>query len=135
METWNLYDYVDVNGVNQFKKWCQGQQKPNLAKINHKLDMLERTGMGLLPSILAGPFGPGKHIYKLKIKGRVALRPMLCKGPVNPDTEFTLLLGVEERDGELVPKGAPEIAEALRQQVLHDPSHRRCPHEHVIRPA
>jgi hypothetical protein len=79
MPEFALYDYGNEHGINEFKAWSEGLQKPDLAKLNRKLDML-RTEPELPPQLLAGPL-EGKPIYKLRINGRVALRPMLCKGP------------------------------------------------------
>jgi hypothetical protein len=128
-----LYDYVDERGVNDFKAWSRGLQKPDLARLNSKLDILRREP-SLPPQLLAGPLD-GTPIYKLRINGRVALRPMLCKGPVNNDAEFTLLLGAEERDRRLVPLDAVSRAEQRRQRVIGNPQERRCDHERVTRSA
>ena len=131
--SWKLYDYVDKDGVNQFREWCLRLQKPELAKVEQRLTMLELHGPGLAPQMLAGPLRGWRHIYKLKFNGRTAPRPMLCKGTVEPNSEFTLLLGAFEVGSEYVPPKAPEIAEGLRQQVAADPKRRRRPHEWIKR--
>jgi hypothetical protein len=61
------------------------------------------------------------------------LRPMLCRGPIDPDREYTLLLGAIEKGGRL-PKGAPQQAEENRLTVLNDSS-RRVEHERIPRHA
>ena len=91
--SWKLYDYVDNRDINQFRDWCQRLQKPELAKVEQRLLMLEKHGPDLAPQMLAGPLKGWSHIYKLKFNGRTAPRPLLCKGPVDPNLEFTLLMG------------------------------------------
>lgn len=117
------------NGVNDFEIWTQGLEKRLRAKLNAKLDMLARVGPDLPPSLLSNTRSP--HIRKLRIQGNVALRPMLCEGPVNVGTEFTLLLGANERDRRLVPADADHNAETRRREVLRNPTERRCDHERV----
>jgi len=127
--TWSIFDYVTDNGVNDFKTWTQGLETRLRAKLNAKLDMLVRVGPDLPPSLLSNT--RSTHIRKLRIQGNVALRPMLCEGPVKVGTEFTLLLGASERDRRLVPVDADHRAEERRQEVLRDPTERRCDHERV----
>ena len=90
--------------------------------------MLASNGLRLLPDILAGTDTPG--ILKLKVKGKVQLRPMLCKGPINNDKEFTLLIGATERDFCLVPDKADEKADDRKKIIIMN-SNRRCNHERV----
>ncbi len=129
MAEFTLYDYVDDRGINSFREWTKTLQKEELAKLNQKLDMLRREPE-LPPQLLAGPL-EGKPIYKLRIKGRVALRPMLCKGPIDNDSEFTLLMGATERDRVLVPEDAVDQAANRRAEVIANPTRRRTPHERV----
>lgn len=131
MSQWKLYDYVDERGVNSFKEWSSRLEKKDLARLNSKLDML-RIQPTLPPQLLAGPL-EGVPIYKLRINGRVALRPMLCKGPVNNDREFTLLFGATEKDRKLVPRNAVSQADDRRRKVIANPTQRRCAHERVTK--
>jgi hypothetical protein len=131
MANFKLFDYVDNRGVNDFKEWSKGLEKKDLAKLNSKLDSLQKEP-SLPPQLLAGPLG-GLPIYKLRINGNVALRPMLCKGPVNMGEEFTLLFGAEEKDRKLIPADAVKRADDRRQEVVQNPTQRRCPHERVSR--
>jgi hypothetical protein len=125
---WELYDYVNARGANEIKQWTQSLQKTERTKLNQKLDMLRKTGPGLAPNLLAGPIS--ENIYKLRVKGRVQLRPMLCKGPVSNGREFTLLLGAFEVGNVLDPQDAPERAETNRAAILQD-INRRKNHERV----
>lgn len=125
----NIYDYVNAQGENEFKKWTEEQQKAPRAKLNQKIDMLEQHGDELFPNILTDSGTPG--IQKLRIKGNVQLRPLLCKGPVDIHSEYTLLMGAKETDGKWSPKDAPNTANGKKLAVIADPSHRRKRHERV----
>jgi hypothetical protein len=126
---WNLYDYVDTNGKNDFKEWTKMLEKKSRARLNLKLDMLKKNGPDLSPGLLSNTHE--RNIMKIRVNGSVALRPMLCRGPVNMHNEFTLLLGVIEKDRKLKPKNAESIAENRRKEVQNDPMRRRCNHERV----
>ena len=128
--SFQLYDYRNDKGVNCIKEWTLGLQKESRARLNSKLDMLEQHGTGLPPKLLSDTRVPG--IKKLRITGKhiPTLRPMLCKGPINNDLEFTLLQGAIEQDRKLVPSDADSIAEANKQLILES-QFRRCTHERV----
>ena len=80
----------------------------------------------LPPGLLVGPNVYGQEwIYKLRLKGNVALRPMLTLGPIDRDAEWTILVRAKERDGKTEPTNAADIAEARRQEIQADPSRRR----------
>jgi hypothetical protein len=123
-----LYDYTDKDGQNDIKAWTLELQKPQRAKLNAKLDMLQIMGMDLLPEALTGTNTPG--ILKIRAKGNVQLRPMLCKGPIDNESEFTLLIGAIERGSCLMPDKADEKAHERKEIIKNDPN-RRCPHERV----
>ncbi|MHB9085672.1 MAG: hypothetical protein ACYC2V_04505 [Thiobacillus sp.] len=112
-----------------FKDWTQGLQKKELAKLNAKLDMLEMHGADLFPNTLSGTNTAG--IQKLRVHGKVQLRPLLCLGPIDVDAEFTLLMGATERDSKLVPEDADKTADAHKNSVLADSNNRRKKHERV----
>jgi hypothetical protein len=78
---------------------------------------------------LLAPTGQA-NIFKLRVQGNPKLRPLLCKGTVDNDTEFTLLIGAFEIQWEYEPKNALEIAVARRKELLNDSS-KRCEHEKV----
>lgn len=124
-----LYDYVNAQGENELKKWAEGLQKVQRAKLNEKLDKLQLYGDGLHPHMLTDTGTPG--IQKLRVKGNVQLRPLLCKGPVQVNSEYTLLMGAKEVGGKWVPREAPRTADALKQAVIADPLGRRKDHERV----
>ena len=126
---YRLFDYVNAKGENEFKQWTEGLEKVQRAKLNEKLDKLQLYGDGLHPHMLTDTGTPG--IQKLRVKGNVQLRPLLCKGPVQIDSEYTLLMGAKEVDGKWVPREAPSTADTLKQAVIADPLGRRKNHERV----
>jgi hypothetical protein len=123
---YRLYDYVDENNTNDIKRWAESLQKTQRAKLNAKLDMLASSGLDLFPQVLTGTSRPG--ILKLRVKGNVQLRPCLCRGPVDDNKEFTLLIGATERDSKLVPTDADQIANQ-RKKIITIAPNRRCSHE------
>lgn len=124
-----LYDYVNVDEENEFRKWTESLQTVQRAKLNQKLDMLEMHGDSLYPLILTGT--PISGIQKLRIKGNVHLRPLLCKGPIYSDEEYTLLKGALEVGSKFQPKNAPTIANNNKNEVVNDHEKRRTKHERV----
>src|ERR1700678_3481488 len=98
--------------------WTQksGLVKRDIGQLNQKLDMLRINGFSLHPNLLAGPLPKQKHIYKPVIHGQRMLRPMLCKGPVAMESEFTLLLGAIEINFKL--DRDPQDATANREALL-----------------
>lgn len=125
---WDIYDHVDRDGSNTIAAWTRGLESVQRKLLRSKLDMLAQAGPDLPAQLLANL---GGHIYKLKVKGNVQLRPMLCKGPVENETEFTILLGAVEVGGRLQPADAAEIAAEIRNQIIADPNNRRCEHERI----
>lgn len=124
----DLYDYVDAHGSNAFADWTRDLQKVPRAKLNAKIDMLALHGEELVPHVLTDTPVPG--IRKLRVKGNVQLRPLLCRGPINGEVEYTFLMGATERDSQLVPDDAPETADARRATVAND-VRRRCTHARI----
>jgi hypothetical protein len=121
--SWNLYDFTNERGESILQEWIERERlsRRDVGQLRQKLDMLIIAGPALPPKLLAGPIY--KHIYKLIIHGDRMLRPFLCKGPFNMETEFTLLLGAIEADREL--DHDPKEAESNRIILLGDPARRR----------
>ena len=122
-----LYDYIDEQGRNLFKDWTRGLQKHELTKLNQKLDMLERNGADLSTGLLSDT--PSPCIKKIRINGPVACRPLLCRGPIDMQHEFTLLVGAFEKDRRL-PKVDIAAAEECRNEIIRN-QFRRRKHERV----
>jgi len=123
-----LFDYTDKNGNKTLKHGLSVCKKNQRARLNAKLDMLTEHGLELFPHVLTDTPTPG--IQKLRVKGNVQLRPMLCKGPINNENEFTLLIGATESDSRFVPDKADEKASDRKKIIIENP-YRRCPHERV----
>ena len=132
MIPYQLWDFRDERGDNLIAKWTRQQERGHRARLNAKLDMMVRVPFedAIKSKLLHGPIQKQKHIYKLRVQMNVAMRPLLCRGPMMNLTEYTLLLGTEEKGGKL-PDGAVEKAENNRQAVLINPSRR----EHHVRVA
>lgn len=121
----SLYNFIDEEGESVILRWRAGLTVRSKAQFDSKLHMLEISGGNLGPKLLAGPIQKTGHIYKLIIHADVMLRPMLCKGPVEMDTEFTLLVGAREIQGKLIP--GPGVAVENRAILLAN-NRRRKPH-------
>jgi hypothetical protein len=119
-----LFDYRDRRDRNAIREWTEGLDKRQRGQLNAKLDMLQKYGNGPLLQMSA-------HILKLKGNGNVQIRPMLCRGPIDEDTEFTLLFGATEVGWKLVPVDAVARAETRRSEVVTDPEKRRVAHERI----
>jgi hypothetical protein len=122
---WRLFDCRDARGINIMQDWADSlpMQKRDRGRLDSKIDMLERAGDDLPPGLLQNT--RCNHIMELAVNGRVALRPMLCRGPFAMQSEFTFLLGAVERDTEYVPRDAPERAERNRLDLIDHPEKRR----------
>lgn len=126
---YNIFDYLDRRGRNVMQEWANkiSLQNRDRARLDLKIDMLSMHGDELLPQTLQST--KSKHILELTVNGKVALRPMLCRGPVKMNDEFTFLLGVTERDRKYVPSDALERAEKNRLDLQENPKNKRCFHE------
>jgi hypothetical protein len=126
-----IYDYVSEQGRNEFKDWSSKLQKTERAKLNHDIDKLMLYGESLYPRLPTDSEIPG--ILKIKITAaNVQLRPLLCRGPVNPGKEFTFLLGAKERGSKWSPRNAPTTADRNKTAIVANPAIRRREHERVL---
>lgn len=124
---WEIYDYVNSKEQNEIASWTKELQKERRVRLKQKIDMLRRVGLDLPSDVLADI---GKHIYKLKVHGNPQLRPLLCRGIVNNDTEFTFLIGAKEIQRDYEPKNAVDTARERHAELLKNPK-RRCRHEEI----
>lgn len=98
-------------------------------QLVQKMDLLAMHGPNLPPGLLAGPIKSKRnprmqsHVYKLKIHGDKMLRPMLCKGPLDMNTEYTILIGAIEVNSKLDVDA--EDAEIRRNEIIDNPDRRR----------
>lgn len=88
-----IWDYVDHRGENAILKWARDKRlsKRDRAILNQKIRRLAQMDFDLAinSKLPAGPVH--EHIYKLRAKGSVQLRPMLCRGPLENETEYVVL--------------------------------------------
>jgi len=124
---WKIFEYLD-RGESAIGRWLREEDITgrDRGQLVSKMDMLALHGMDLLPGLLAGPVASKKkrdkvqsHIYKLVIHGQRMLRPMLCRGPIDPNAEFTMLIGAIEIGGILNVDIAD--AEMRRQEIIASP--------------
>ena len=76
---WKLYDYVNDRGVNEIKAWTEKLPKKQIILLNKKLDSLAQNGTTLSDNLLSNT--KLTHIKEIVFRGRLATRPLLCKGP------------------------------------------------------
>ena len=120
---WHLYKFIDKSGRDVIRKWmAKSIQKPDLARLERKLEALQDQGPDLSSDLLSDT--PSRKIKKIRVNGRVAIRLLLCRGPIG-SSEFTLLYGAKEENRKFVPRDAVARAENNRQEVINDPDNRR----------
>jgi hypothetical protein len=131
MDDYELWDFLDARGINVILQWVKDDKltKRDRAALNQKIRRLQQMdySLAIQTKLLAGPIY--RHVYKLVIHGDVMLRPMLCRGPIKNESEYTFLFGAVETGGN-VPAGSVEKAEDNRQVILND-NKRRCEHARI----
>lgn len=102
------------------QEWALNLSEDECARLDLKVDVLKRAGDDLPPKLLTPTSGRPRqrHILEMPIRGRVALRPMLCRGPFAMRCEFTFLFGAFEQDNRYDPRDAPRRAEANRLNLI-----------------
>jgi len=128
---WRIYEYLNAQGRSAIGDWLiEGSiSERDRGQLVAKMDMLALHGPELPPGLLAGPLKSKRnrklqsHTYKLIIHGDKMLRPMLCKGPIDMDREYTMLLGAIEVNFQL--DEDVEDAELRRTEIIADPLNRR----------
>ena len=132
MIEYDLWDFLDNRLKNVIQEWAKDDRLTvrSRAALNSKIKRLKQLdyGLAIQTKLLAGPIY--KHIYKLVIHADIMLRPMLCRGPIDNEREYTFLLGAVEIGGKL-PAGSKEQAETNREVVINDPGHRRMRHQSI----
>jgi len=93
-----LWDFLDTRCRNVILQWVEDERltKRDRAALNNKIRRLAQMDYALAvqTKLLAGPIY--KHVYKLVVHTDRMLRPMLCRGPIDNETEYTFLLGAIE---------------------------------------
>ncbi len=134
MEGMILWDY-QFQGRNAILKWADDIRlgKRDRGRLDQKLDALEAMTFEFAShtNLVAGPLNNSrdKHIYKLRVNGSVAVRIMMCRGPLAGESACTFLVGATERDSKLHPSDAPAVASERRHLILGDHRVYRRSHE------
>jgi len=123
---WDIFGYRDNRNRNVIRKWLRTAGNVLAAKAEAKIRMLHQFGPDCPKGMLADT--SDRHIDKLRVLGNDNTRILVCKGPANVGSEYTLLSAQAEKDRKL-PKGAIEQAVARRAEVIADPANRREAHE------
>ena len=131
MIEYGLWCFLDERGRNVIIEWAREDKLTtrDRAALNNKTKRLAQMDYDLAvkTKLLAGPIHG--HVYKLVIHGDIMLRPMLCRGPISNETEYTFLLGAAETGGKL-PSGSKEKAAERREVILND-RNRRCKYQRI----
>lgn len=104
---WAIYDYCDPGRrpsdppINRIAEWTLGSLTvAQRAKLNVKLHAIEverdnEHGSVLPPNGVSDPLrGKHRHLHKIRIPGGPSganTRMLLCRGPIDPRSELTLL--------------------------------------------
>ena len=128
-----IWTFVTVNSRDALSEWADHVRLPTRerALLDQKLDVLQSLPFEVVinTKLLAGPLTGVAHIYKLRVNASLAVRIMLCRGPVSGELCYTLLDGAIERGGKLDPPQAPRRASERRTLVIEAPQQRRKRHE------
>ena len=112
------------------QQWFRDESisKRDQAKLDVALNRLRTLDFQLISGhLLAGPLRGGSKLYKLRLRcENRELRPMLCRGPIAPAEDYTLLVGALEVGGRLRPPNAETRAATHREELLVNP-HWRVP--------
>lgn len=132
MILWEWVRVEDLHGDQggALSEWRSGMPGTERALLDSKIGVLAATkNPALLPNFMVGPISVrGRkfpEIYKLKIGGKVRLRPLLCKGPINKELDITFLFGAYERNGVFDPQDAPATATKRLNLLLERKAGRR----------
>src|SRR5712691_1041308 len=85
------------------------------ARLHVKIAVLRANGFLLLGSNLLTDTNKA-HIKEIVVNGRVAVRKLCCRGPIEGNKELTLLFGCKEKNSKYVPKNSLDIAEYCRER-------------------
>jgi hypothetical protein len=120
-----IYDYLNANGANPIEEFIRASiEAKERAKLLARVQALRGSGYAILGGNVLTDTRE-KHVKEIRVNGNVAVRMLMCRGPVNGNKEATLLFGAFERDNKYDPKDAPERAEKRRKEVEADPARRR----------
>jgi hypothetical protein len=122
---WRISEYVDDRGHAAVSRWFDRDLRNEIVreKFEGKLLLVIAGGPDLALNALAGT--DDRHIDKIRITGRVAIRVLYCRGP--EENEITLLEASREQNSELEPHALTRAGDR-RDEVLTDPERRKKPY-------
>jgi hypothetical protein len=122
-----IWEFLVSGSHRVIRTWFEEENvsPEDRAKLDVKLNQLRTLDFGLVSKkLLAGPL-KGTKVYKLRIRCRNReLRPILCRGPVGPILDYTLLHGALEIGDRLRPSDAADRADANRRILIDSPGWR-----------
>jgi hypothetical protein len=125
-----VWEVFEDNGERTISDW--DIPKRMAGALQSKVDKLRTaevdvSGRVNLPDkMCAGPnLWGNKWIYKLRIEGQEALRPMFCLGPVDNAAEWTMLARAKEKDRDTTEQKAAAGKATLRRAEVIANTRRR----------
>lgn len=121
-----LYEWVDARGLRGALSGFP-MQEDQRARLDELLDRIEELPELTHESIQGRIHNFSKELKKLKIRGRVALRPILVLGPFDKRHELTFLMVAREENKVLLPSSR-QVAQAARErlgEIRNDANRRR----------
>ena len=119
---YKLFEFLTDRGRAVIHEWVKDERLSarDRAALNIRFKRIRQVDFDLANgTLISGPIF--KHVYKCVIHATVMLRPMLCRGPMKIEDEYTLLLGAIERNKKL-PEGTKERAEENREALISYPT-------------
>lgn len=117
MSYWVFKCFVTDRSDNEIRLWLKGLPKKVQVKIEKRLQYLSNVKYLEREPQYIKPYKGYEGIYEIRVVfGGDQYRPLCCHGPGLG--EITLLIGAVEKDWELEPKNAPDIALARKKLIL-----------------
>lgn len=123
-----VWEFLEYGRSRVIQLWLDEENisPEDRAKLDSYVNQLRTLDFGLVigRKLLAGPLR-GTKVYKLRVRCRNReLRPMLCRGPVGPALDYTLLQGALEVGDRLRPHDADGRANHHRKTLMENPDWR-----------
>ncbi len=122
-----IWEFLVAGRDPVIREWSKDEKlsASERAKLDVCLDRLRTLDFGLVGTkLLAGPLRGNLYKLRLRCENR-ELRPRLCRGPIAPSHDYTLLLGAIEKDGKSDPRDADERAGANRESLISNVTWRK----------
>ena len=125
--TREIWEFMSDGRHHVIRKWLKEEaiSFKDQARLDLTLDRLRTLDFALISQKLMADPLRGSKVYKLRLRcENRELRPMLCRGPVGPPADYTLLLGAHEVGDRLHPADAPARADKNRTTLIANPAWR-----------